>query len=197
MKFTLVLACVLAISGFGSGSPFNTSRCGNMTITSRSSFVGDSGHEIQVKTATCADRHNFGDDNESQLTKRAGAGACLPDPAACTVENCITAPLGATFVSDCNILLNELITFAPNFTTLAQDPLYLTYHSCLVFFYPLATGPPVAPICGSTLVHKSFIVPSYALVGQSILRQCPTVPGGAALCPGDVLIKVFNDPSTA
>ncbi|KAJ7493777.1 hypothetical protein FB451DRAFT_1551135 [Mycena latifolia] len=124
MKLTLFFASLLAATGLCSAVPSIQERCGSdATITSRSSFTGPEGHEIQFVTASCSSRRQGGIEH-SELTKR--AATCIPDPATCTVLSCLGAPEPPAFATDCKNLISSVVAFAPNFTVLANESIFIT-----------------------------------------------------------------------
>jgi len=154
------------MSGLCAAAPSIKERCGsNATITSRSSFIGPKGHEMQVTIASCPDRANrraIADSVELNAT-------CLPDPSTCFVSSCLGSAQPPTFVSDCKTLLASVAAFAPTFAVLENQVIFIIFNTCQLDF---GVGPQTTDICGT----------NWASVAANILSRCPNLAGGEAPC---------------
>ncbi|KAJ7277410.1 hypothetical protein C8J57DRAFT_1223159 [Mycena rebaudengoi] len=141
MQLTLLFVSLIT-AGLCAAAPSIRQRCGSdATITSRSSFIGAEGHELQITTASCGDRRLGGTGN-SGLSKRA---TCVPDPLQCGVLSCLGAKEPPSFASDCKQLLTSVTSFAPNFTVLQNQVIFITFKICMLDF---GVGPQTSGICG-------------------------------------------------
>ncbi|KAJ7582296.1 hypothetical protein C8J56DRAFT_895084 [Mycena floridula] len=165
MKLTPVFASLIMVAGFCSATPSIKQRCGsNATITDQSSFIGHGGHELQVTTVACPDRHQS-DLDRSEFTKRA---TCIPDPTTCSILSCLGSKEPPNFAADCKTLLSSVVAFV-----LQNQAIFITFNTCMLDF---GVGPQTSGICGDKWVD----IP--ASVGVNILSRCPNLSGGEAVC---------------
>ncbi|KAJ6565862.1 hypothetical protein DFH09DRAFT_1157175 [Mycena vulgaris] len=182
MKLTLIFASVVAICGFSSAAPSIRKRCSNATVTSRTSFIGNEGHDIQISTISCGNRRQSSI-RYSDLIER--QDDCLPDTRGdcrdnveCTRDN--QRPSPPTFMDDCNTLMSALNAFSPDFSILANQMLEVSFATCTLTF---EVSVDTSGICAS----------NWATVAGSITSRCSvTNEGGDTICNSGVFdISIF------
>ncbi|KAJ7288607.1 hypothetical protein C8J57DRAFT_1642692 [Mycena rebaudengoi] len=135
MQLTLIFATLIT-GAVCAAAPSIQQRLGcgsDATITGRSSFIGADGHELLITTASCANRR--GSTSHSELSKRA---TCVPDPSQCHVASCLGFKEPPSFAADCKQLITSVAAFAPNFTVLESQVIFITFNTCMLDF---AVGP--------------------------------------------------------
>ncbi|KAF8143640.1 hypothetical protein K438DRAFT_2104391 [Mycena galopus ATCC 62051] len=174
MKLILIFVSLFAIWGVCRGATSVRQRtCSNATVTGRSSFIANEGHEIQISILSCADAPHPNMDRSDSMKRQAVCAFdtrddCDQSNIECSRDNQVPSP--PSFQSDCNTLILALESFTPDFSVLASQMIEVTFAHCA---FTLTAAAATSGICAD----------EWAEAAETVLDRCAANnEGGDTTC---------------